>query len=181
MYVFHILRCSTLLQIIFRGLLTFSHNSINIVVVGGVKCLRLGESVIEYSDDFRFYITTKLRNPHYLPELSTKVTLLNFMITPEGLEDQLLGIVVAKERYEFVQSLLYQPLPQAYFTLNVILFFRPDLEEERQALIVQSASNKKQLKEIEDKILETLSSSEGNILEDETAIQVLDSSKVTAL
>ena len=56
--------------------------------------------------------------------------------------------------------------------------FRPDLEEERQALIVQSATNKKQLKEIEDKILETLSSSEGNILEDESAIQILDSSKV---
>lgn len=75
---------------------SFTHS--NIAVLGGVKCLRLGESVIEYSDDFRFYITTKLRNPHYLPELSTKVTLLNFMITPEGLEDQLLGIVVAKER-----------------------------------------------------------------------------------
>lgn len=74
--------------------------------IGGVKCLRLGESVIEYSDDFRFYITTKLRNPHYLPELSTKVTLLNFMITPEGLEDQLLGIVVAKERYES-EALIY--------------------------------------------------------------------------
>ena len=43
---------------------------------------------------------------------------------------------------------------------------------------MQSAENKKQLKEIEDKILETLSSSEGNILEDETAIQILDSSKV---
>ncbi|KAK3752205.1 hypothetical protein QZH41_008046 [Actinostola sp. cb2023] len=120
--------------------------------VGGVNCLRLGDTVIEYSNDFRFYITTKLRNPHYLPELSTKVTLLNFMITPEGLQDQLLGIVVAKER--------------------------PDLEGERQALIVQSAANKKQLKEIEDKILETLSSSEGNILEDETAIKILDSSKV---
>ena len=80
-----------------------------------MKCLRLGESVIEYSDDFRFYITTKLRNPHYLPELSTKVTLLNFMITPEGLEDQLLGIVVAKERYEF-QALILPfrqcPLPK---------------------------------------------------------------------
>ena len=60
--------------------------------------LRLGDSLVEYSQDFRFYITTKLRNPHYLPELSTKVSLLNFMITPEGLEDQLLGIVVAKER-----------------------------------------------------------------------------------
>lgn len=37
-----------------------------------------------------------------------------------------------------------------------------------------------QLKEIEDKILEVLSSSEGNILEDETAIKVLSSSKVLA-
>ena len=62
-------------------------------------CIRLGENVIEYSNDFKLYITTKLRNPHYLPEIATKVTLVNFMITPEGLEDQLLGIVVAKERY----------------------------------------------------------------------------------
>lgn len=66
--------------------------------VGGVEMIRLGENTIEYSKDFRFYITTKLRNPHYLPEVATKVSLLNFMITPEGLEDQLLGIVVAKER-----------------------------------------------------------------------------------
>ena len=65
---------------------------------GGVEMIRLGETIIEYSKDFRFYITTKLRNPHYLPEVATKVSLLNFMITPEGLEDQLLGIVVAKER-----------------------------------------------------------------------------------
>ena len=74
------------------------------------------------------------------------------MITPDGLEDQLLGIVVAKER--------------------------PELEEERQQLILQSASNKKALKEIEDKILYTLSASEGNILEDQAAIIVLDEAKV---
>lgn len=36
------------------------------------------------------------------------------------------------------------------------------------------------LKEIEDKILEILSSSEGNILEDENAVNVLSSSKVLA-
>lgn len=69
-----------------------------ILTSGGVECIRLGETVIEYSSDFKFFITTKLRNPHYMPELATKVSLLNFMITPEGLEDQLLGIVVAKER-----------------------------------------------------------------------------------
>jgi len=56
-----------------------------------VDCIRLGDATIEYSDQFRFYITTKLRNPHYLPEVSVKVTLLNFMITPAGLSDQMLG------------------------------------------------------------------------------------------
>lgn len=118
---------------------------------GGVNCIRLGDSTVEYSDQFRFYITTKLRNPHYLPEVSVKVTLLNFMITPEGLQDQLLGIVVSQER--------------------------PDLEEQRNVLIVESAENKRQLKEIEDRILHIMSSSSGNILEDETAIQTLKGSK----
>lgn len=47
-------------------------------------------------------------------------------------------------------------------------------------VLFQSAENKKQLKQIEDKILEVLSSSEGNILEDETAIEVLSSSKKLA-
>jgi len=60
----------------------------------------MGEKVLEYSPDFDFYLTTKLRNPHYLPEICTKVTLLNFMITSEGLNDQLLGIIVKMERPE---------------------------------------------------------------------------------
>ena len=58
-----------------------------IVVKGLSMTLKIGDSVIEYSKDFKFYITTKLRNPHYLPEVSTKVTLINFMITFEGLSD----------------------------------------------------------------------------------------------
>ncbi|KAI4465685.1 dynein axonemal heavy chain 7-related [Holotrichia oblita] len=118
----------------------------------GTLCLKLGDSVVEYNSAFKLYITTKLRNPHYLPEVAVKVTLVNFMITSVGLEDQLLGITVAKER--------------------------PDLEAEKNQLIIQGAENKRMLKEIEDKILEVLSTSEGNILEDETAIQVLSSSKV---
>ncbi|KAK9537950.1 hypothetical protein VZT92_005520 [Zoarces viviparus] len=121
---------------------------------GGAMCIRLGDTIIEYSPNFRFYITTKLRNPHYLPETSVKVTLLNFMITPEGIQDQLLGIVVARER--------------------------PDLEREKQALILQGAENKRQLKEIEDKILEVLSSSDGDILDNETAVNILSCSKVLA-
>ena len=42
----------------------------------GVDCIKMGENVVEYSAEFRFYITTKLRNPHYLPELATKVFIL---------------------------------------------------------------------------------------------------------
>ncbi|XP_056634815.1 dynein axonemal heavy chain 7 [Diorhabda sublineata] len=118
----------------------------------GALCLKLGDSVVEYSPDFKLYVTTKLRNPHYLPEVAVKVTLVNFMITSVGLEDQLLGITVAKER--------------------------PDLEAEKNSLIIQGAENKRALKEIEDKILMVLSTSQGNILEDETAVQILSSSKV---
>uniref|UniRef100_A0A674GHA2 Dynein axonemal heavy chain 3 n=1 Tax=Taeniopygia guttata TaxID=59729 RepID=A0A674GHA2_TAEGU len=117
----------------------------------GVEYMKLGENIIEYSRDFRFYMTTHLRNPHYYPEVAVKVCLLNFMITPLGLQDQLLGIVAAKEK--------------------------PELEEKKNQLILESAANKKQLKELEDKILEVLSHSEGNILEDETAINILSSSK----
>ncbi|KAJ3343280.1 Dynein heavy chain 7, axonemal [Gonapodya sp. JEL0774] len=118
----------------------------------GSLCIKLGDNVVEYSEKFKLYITTKFRNPHYMPELSTKVSLLNFMITPEGLEDQLLGIVVLRER--------------------------PELEDEKSQLLQQSADNKRKLKEIEDKILYILSSSEGNILENEAAIDALSSSKV---
>ncbi|XP_008290011.1 dynein heavy chain 3, axonemal [Stegastes partitus] len=118
----------------------------------GVEYMKIGENVVEYSKDFLFYMTTGLRNPHYLPEVAVKVCLLNFMITPQGLQDQLLGLVAAKEK--------------------------PELEEKKNQLILESAANNKQLKEIEDKILEVLSSSEGNILDDETAIKILSSSKV---
>ncbi len=43
-------------------------------------------------------MTTKMRNPHYSPEVSVKVSLLNFFVTSEGLEEQLLGSVVTQER-----------------------------------------------------------------------------------
>jgi len=63
-----------------------------------MKLIALGDNVIEYNDKFQLYITSKLRNPHYLPEVFNKVTIINFSLTVHGLEDQLLGIVVARER-----------------------------------------------------------------------------------
>ncbi|XP_069675994.1 dynein axonemal heavy chain 7 isoform X3 [Periplaneta americana] len=119
---------------------------------GGRHYMSLGDAVLCYDKAFRFYITTKLRNPHYMPEVYNIVTLVNFALTMEGLEDQLLGIFVAEERR--------------------------DLEKLRQSLIVQSARNKEALNEVEENILITLSQTEGNILDNERAIEILDSSKV---
>ncbi|KAI5607103.1 dynein heavy chain 1, axonemal, partial [Silurus asotus] len=120
----------------------------------GSTVLKLGDNVIPYHNDFKMYITTKLPNPHYSPEISTKVTLINFTLSPSGLQDQLLGRVVAEER--------------------------PDLEDAKNQLIVSNALMKQELKEIEDQILLRLSSSEGNPVDDEELIRVLGASKIKA-
>jgi dynein heavy chain len=125
-----------------------------IIIAGGVATIRLGDSTIEYDKNFRLYITTKLTNPHYPPELCVKVNLLNFMATAEGLQDQMLGRVVAMEQQE--------------------------LELQRQQLVVEDAENQRQLKEIEDKILFLLKNAEGNILDDEVLIDTLGDSKKTS-
>jgi len=121
---------------------------------GAGYTLKLGDKTITYSDTFKFFMTTTLPNPHYSPETSVKVTLLNFAITPIGLEDQMLGIVVAKER--------------------------PDLEEQKNQLVVQNAKMNKTLKEIEDDILRLLATSEGDVLEDDTLVDKVTDSKLVS-
>ena len=59
--------------------------------------MRIGDKELDYSPDFKLYITTKLGNPHYTPEISTKATVVNFAVKKDGLEAQLLGIVVHEE------------------------------------------------------------------------------------
>ena len=62
--------------------------------------IKIGDNIIDYSKNFKLYFTSKLRNPIYTPEISTRVTLLNFTITKEGLEDQLLELCLSKEEPE---------------------------------------------------------------------------------
>ena len=121
---------------------------------GGRLLIRLGDTDVDYDPNFKFYVTTKMSNPHYLPEVCIKVTIINFTVTIKGLEDQLLGEVVRKER--------------------------PDLEEAKDRLVVTIANDKRQLKELEDKILKLLKESQGNILDDEQLINTLNNSKLTS-
>lgn len=103
----------------------------NIVRVAGVDMLKLGDQDIEYSQDFRMYMTTKLGNPNYTPEIFGKTMIINFSVTMEGLRDQLLNEVVQYER--------------------------PELEEARKNLIIETSQNKVTLKELEDTLLSELS------------------------
>lgn len=123
----------------------------NIIKQKGSQMIKFGDGLIEYNNNFRFYITTCLKNPHYLPETAVMVTLINFMITEQGLREQLLATVVVQER--------------------------PELQEKKETIIVESARNRNALYNAETQILQVLSSSESNILEDENAINILTSSK----
>jgi dynein heavy chain len=63
----------------------------------GQDMIKLGDNTVPYNDSFKFFMSTKLPNPHYAPETCVKVTLLNFAITTTGLEEQMLNVVVAEE------------------------------------------------------------------------------------
>jgi hypothetical protein len=89
---------------------------------------------VDYTDSFRLFCTTRLPNPHYTPELSAKVTLVDFTVTMAGLEDQLLGKLILKEKHE--------------------------LEEQRQGLMEEVQSYKKKIKQLEDDLLFRLSNSQ---------------------
>lgn len=119
---------------------------------GGTEMIKIGDSTIPWNDSFKFYITTKLPNPHYPPEVCVKVSLINFAITFTGLEDQLLGVVVIEEM--------------------------PEMEEKKNTLVISNARMRKELQELEDQILYMLSNSTGNILDDHKLIETLATSKV---
>ncbi|CAK9804539.1 Dynein axonemal heavy chain 1 [Anthophora plagiata] len=119
---------------------------------GGQRCVKVGENIVPYNSDFRLFLTTRLSNPHYTPEVCVKILLVNFALTATGLEDQMLSLVAIQER--------------------------PDLEQARNALIVSNAEMRRELQEIEDRILYRLSVSEGSAVDDVDLILTLEASKV---
>jgi len=102
---------------------------------------------------FRLYMQTKLPNPDYIPEIQAQTTVVNFTVTEKGLEDQLLAVVVGKER--------------------------PDLLEEQSSLIKQNNEFVIKLKELEDNLLYLLATAEGDILANEELIVSLEVTKAT--
>eukprot|EP01033_Poteriospumella_lacustris_P002495 gene2501-1816_t len=118
---------------------------------GKKQYLKLGDTEVEFHKDFRLYLHTKLSNPHYPPEIQAETTLVNFTVTAAGLEDQLLALVVRKERLDL--ALLSEDLvkQQNDFTIKI--------------------------KELEDNILYKLAVAQGDITEDVELIEGLEETK----
>lgn len=106
---------------------------------------------IAYNECFRLYLTTVLARPNFLPEIASKVTLMNFTMNEVGLQRLMLTTIIAEERI--------------------------DLQDKKEKLIVETAKNRDLLYKLESNIFDVLSASEGNILEDENAINILSTSK----
>ncbi|KAJ8938536.1 hypothetical protein NQ318_016906 [Aromia moschata] len=126
----------------------------NHIKVGSTYKVKVGDKEVDYNKDFKLYITTRLANPNYSPEIYARASVIDFTVTMKGLEDQLLGRVILTEKKE--------------------------LETERTNLVKDVTANRRKMLELEQNLLYKLTTTQGSLLDDDTVIEVLNVTKATA-
>lgn len=98
------------------------------------RAIKIGDKEVEYNSNFRLILQTKLANPHYKPEMQAQTTLINFTVTRDGLEDQLLAEVVKAERPDLEELKVRKLIPALKNTLHPISSTRLTLQNNKMTL-----------------------------------------------
>ncbi|XP_048968435.1 dynein axonemal heavy chain 14 isoform X2 [Canis lupus dingo] len=120
----------------------------------GQYFIRVDDSEIEYNPRFRLYVATEIDNPHFPPSVYNFVTMINFTVTFQGLQDQLLSTVLTHEA--------------------------PYLENQRFQLLESISLDAVTLEELEEKMLNVLQNAQECVLDDEEIVDILRKSKMTS-
>jgi dynein heavy chain 1 len=115
---------------------------------GGRTLVRIGTEEVDYSPQFKIILSTKNPGVQLTPDLCSRVTLVNFTVTPDSLQSQSLS--------HLVKSL------------------RPELEEQRATLLKLQSEQNVKLRELEDQMLAKISACEGSILDDDRVVEGME-------
>jgi len=121
---------------------------------GGRTLLRLGNEDIDFSPQFLVILVTRNPTARFPPDLCSRVTLVNFTVTPASLCSQALSQVLRAER--------------------------PDVDRRRTEVLRLQGEQNVRLRELEEGLLTELSAVEGNILDDDRVLKALEGLKAEA-
>ena len=111
---------------------------------GGRVLIKLGDQEIDFSPSFNIFLSTRDPTSHFTPDLCSRVTFVNFTVTPSSLTSQCLYEVLKTER--------------------------PDTYKEQQTLIKAQGEFKVKLRNLEKSLLKVLNDAQGNLLDNDKII-----------
>ncbi|KAI2656493.1 Cytoplasmic dynein 2 heavy chain 1 [Labeo rohita] len=126
----------------------------DLIAQGPRYVVQIGDKVIDYNEDFRLFLATRNPSPFIPPDAKSVITEVNFTTTRAGLRGQLLALTIQQEK--------------------------PELESEKTKLLQQEEEKKIQLAQLEESLLETLATAQGNILENKELIESLNQTKASS-
>lgn len=121
---------------------------------GGRTIIRLGSEDIDFSPKFVIIMVTRNPSARFAPDLTSRVTMVNFTVTPASLQTQALSQILRSER--------------------------PDVDRRRTEVLRLQGEQNVRLRELEDGLLNQLSAVQGNILDDDRVIKTLEELKAEA-